>query len=382
MAETIHLPIGPQHPFLKEPAKFDFDIQGEEIVGARMNIGYNHRGLEKLCEERNYYQCIYILERICGICSHSHTTAFCQATEKLLGLELPKRGLYLRTLVCELERLHSHLLWLGVAAHEVGFDTPVHAGVARPRARHGRPRGDLRQPRQLRLQHHRRRAARPLRGAAQEDPRRCSSPCSQRTEFYAEHRHQRAVVSWPASAASASCQAARHRHVHRRAVCPRLRRRPRRPPRRALCRLPVPRVQGHHQRRVRHLRPGARARARDGRVLQDDQADARRTCPRATFVAPKVHAPRPGGRGHVVLRGAARRGHPLRARQRHREAGAGQGARPHDGQPRGGVRVGGRLVRGRHPDRHRLHRPVLLVHRPHQRGAQRPPPRPPRHHLG
>lgn len=123
MAETIHLPIGPQHPFLKEPVKFDFDIQGEEIVGARMNIGYNHRGLEKLCEERNYYQCMYILERICGICSHSHTTAFCQATEKLLGLELPKRGLYLRTLVCELERLHSHLLWLGVAAHEVGFDT-------------------------------------------------------------------------------------------------------------------------------------------------------------------------------------------------------------------------------------------------------------------
>ncbi len=123
MAEIIHLPIGPQHPFLKEPTKFDFDIQGEEIVGARMNIGYNHRGIEKLCEERNYYQCLYILERICGICSHSHSTAFCQATEKLLGLELPRRGLYLRTLVCELERLHSHLLWLGVAAHEVGFDS-------------------------------------------------------------------------------------------------------------------------------------------------------------------------------------------------------------------------------------------------------------------
>lgn len=123
MPETIHLPIGPQHPFLKEPAKFDFDIQGEEIVGARLQMGYNHRGIEKLCEDRNYYQCLFILERICGICSHSHTTAFVQATEKLLGLEVPKRGLYLRTLVCELERLHSHLLWIGVAAHEVGFDT-------------------------------------------------------------------------------------------------------------------------------------------------------------------------------------------------------------------------------------------------------------------
>lgn len=120
---TFHIPIGPQHPFLKEPAKFDFDIQGEEIVGARMNIGYNHRGMEKACEARNYYQCIYLLERVCGICSHSHTTAFVQGVEEIMNLEVPRRGLYLRTLVCELERLHSHLLWLGVAAHEVGFDS-------------------------------------------------------------------------------------------------------------------------------------------------------------------------------------------------------------------------------------------------------------------
>jgi membrane-bound hydrogenase subunit alpha len=120
---TFRIPIGPQHPFLKEPAKFDFDIHGEEIVGARMNIGYNHRGMEKACESRNYYQCLYLLERVCGICSHSHTTAFVQAVEEILKLEVPKRGIYLRTLVCELERLHSHLLWLGVAAHEVGFDS-------------------------------------------------------------------------------------------------------------------------------------------------------------------------------------------------------------------------------------------------------------------
>jgi membrane-bound hydrogenase subunit alpha len=120
---TFRINIGPQHPFLKEPAKFDFDISGEEIVGARMNLGYNHRGIEKACEARNYYQCIYLLERICGICSHSHTTAFVQAVEELMKLEVPKRGMYLRTLVCELERLHSHLLWIGVAAHEVGFDS-------------------------------------------------------------------------------------------------------------------------------------------------------------------------------------------------------------------------------------------------------------------
>jgi len=120
---TFNLPIGPQHPFLKEPAKFDFEIRGEEIVGARMNIGYNHRGIEKACEARNYYQCLYLLERVCGICSHSHTTAFIQGVEEIMKLEVPRRGLYLRTIVCELERLHSHLLWLGVAAHEVGFDS-------------------------------------------------------------------------------------------------------------------------------------------------------------------------------------------------------------------------------------------------------------------
>lgn len=121
--ETMRIPVGPQHPFLKEPAKFDFDIRGEEIVGARIRLGYNHRGMEKACEERNYYQCLYLLERICGICSHSHTTCFVQAVEEILKVEVPKRGLYLRTLICELERLHSHLLWVGVAAHEVGFDT-------------------------------------------------------------------------------------------------------------------------------------------------------------------------------------------------------------------------------------------------------------------
>jgi membrane-bound hydrogenase subunit alpha len=121
--DTIWIPVGPQHPFLKEAAQFDFEIKGEEIVRARYQLGYNHRGIEKACEDRNYYQCLFLLERICGICSHSHTTAFSMAVEQLLGLDLPKRGAYLRALVCELERLHSHLLWIGVAAHEVGFDS-------------------------------------------------------------------------------------------------------------------------------------------------------------------------------------------------------------------------------------------------------------------
>ncbi len=119
----ITIPIGPQHPALKEPASFKITLNGEEIYSMDMRLGYNHRGIEKACEQRTYIQSLYLIERICGICSHSHSTAFTQAVEELAGLQVPKRGLYIRTLIAELERIHSHLLWLGVAAHEVGFDT-------------------------------------------------------------------------------------------------------------------------------------------------------------------------------------------------------------------------------------------------------------------
>ena len=120
---SITIPIGPQHPALKEPASLVVTLDGEKIVDLDIRIGYNHRGIEKGAELRNYIQNIYLTERICGICSASHTTAFCQGVEELLGLEVPRRGIYIRTLIAELERLHSHSLWLGVAAHELGFDT-------------------------------------------------------------------------------------------------------------------------------------------------------------------------------------------------------------------------------------------------------------------
>jgi membrane-bound hydrogenase subunit alpha len=79
--------------------------------------------VEKACEGRSYTQALYLIERICGICSHTHATCFTQAVEEIAGLDVPKRGLYIRTIIAELERIHSHLLWLGVAGHEIGFDT-------------------------------------------------------------------------------------------------------------------------------------------------------------------------------------------------------------------------------------------------------------------
>jgi membrane-bound hydrogenase subunit alpha len=121
--EIVRIPIGPQHPALKEPGNFMLNLRGEQITDMGIRLGYNHRGMEKACEERTYLNDLYLLERICGICSHAHSTAFVTAVEEIAGIEVPRRGMYLRTLVGELERIHSHLLWLGVAGHEIGFDT-------------------------------------------------------------------------------------------------------------------------------------------------------------------------------------------------------------------------------------------------------------------
>ncbi len=122
-SEKFIVPIGPQHPALKEPGHFEFVVDGEIVKEAKMRLGYVHRGIEKACEQRNWFQNLYLLERVCGICSHTHATCYCMGVEKLAGLEVPPRAHAIRELVAALERIHSHLLWLGVAAHEAGFDT-------------------------------------------------------------------------------------------------------------------------------------------------------------------------------------------------------------------------------------------------------------------
>lgn len=121
--EKFVVPIGPQHPALKEPGNFLFTVDGETVTDAAVRLGFVHRGIEKACETRNYTQDMYLLERVCGICSHVHALAFVLGVEKLAGAEAPPRAQAIRVLAAELERIHSHLLWLGVAAHEAGFDT-------------------------------------------------------------------------------------------------------------------------------------------------------------------------------------------------------------------------------------------------------------------
>ena len=126
LEKTFEVPIGPVHPALKEPIRFTFQVEGERIVGVDIKPGFAHRGIEFMGMERNLIQVLYLAERICGICSISHPIALTQAVEVAAGIEVPPRAQYIRVIVSELERIHSHLLWAGVAAHELGFDTLLH----------------------------------------------------------------------------------------------------------------------------------------------------------------------------------------------------------------------------------------------------------------
>lgn len=117
------VPIGPYHPALEEPVHARLYTEGEEIKSAEVFIGYNHRGIEKLAMQKNFIQTITLVERVCGICSHSHALAYALCLEQIAGVQVPKRGQYMRVIVEELERLHSHYLWLGIALHLVGHDS-------------------------------------------------------------------------------------------------------------------------------------------------------------------------------------------------------------------------------------------------------------------
>ena len=120
---SYRVPIGPYHIALDEPYKIEVDCEGETVVDAHVKVGFNFRGIEWLARRKNMTRCIALLERVCGICSNVHSMSYCMAMERIAGLEIPKRAQYIRMVVAELERLHSHLLWAGVAAEIIGFQT-------------------------------------------------------------------------------------------------------------------------------------------------------------------------------------------------------------------------------------------------------------------
>jgi len=116
-------PIGPFHLALKEAAFFKLEVEGERIVGGDFKFGYMHRGIEDLATKKSYHSNIFLAERVCGICNTVHSTCYTQTVEALMNIEPPERAKYIRTIVFETERLQSHLLWFGVAMHEIGYDT-------------------------------------------------------------------------------------------------------------------------------------------------------------------------------------------------------------------------------------------------------------------
>jgi len=123
---TYQIPIGPIHPALKEPVFFEFELDGEKIVDVDVKLGHVHRGIEWASRKRNPVQILYLAERICGICSFCHPAAFTLAVENVAEIQVPERAEYLRVIQAELERICSHTLWAGVAAHEIGFDTVLY----------------------------------------------------------------------------------------------------------------------------------------------------------------------------------------------------------------------------------------------------------------
>ncbi|MGN0302414.1 MAG: nickel-dependent hydrogenase large subunit [Anaerotardibacter sp.] len=122
MGKATVIPYGPQHPVLPEPLHLDLVMQDETVVDVLPQVGFIHRGLEKLVETRDIHQYIYVAERICGICAFGHSYGYAQCVENLMGVEVPQRAEYLRAIMHELSRIHSHILWLGLAADAFGFE--------------------------------------------------------------------------------------------------------------------------------------------------------------------------------------------------------------------------------------------------------------------
>jgi len=123
MKDKTVIPIGPFHPLQEEPEFFELVVEGEKVVDINVHLGYNHRGIEKIAESKTFDQMVFLVERICGICSTSHPIANCNAVEEIAGIEIPERAKYIRSIIGEMERLHSHLLWLGLAGHFIGYNT-------------------------------------------------------------------------------------------------------------------------------------------------------------------------------------------------------------------------------------------------------------------
>jgi len=116
------IPLGAFHPLTKEPEQLKIYVKDKKVMDTEFFLGYNHRGIEKIAENRTYDKVLYLVERICGICSNAHNSAFSHVVEESAGLEANDRAKKIRGIVAELERIQSHLLWLGTQSHYLEHD--------------------------------------------------------------------------------------------------------------------------------------------------------------------------------------------------------------------------------------------------------------------
>jgi len=119
-AKTMVLNMGPQHPSTHGVLRILLELDGETVVKAVPDLGYLHTGIEKSCEDKTYSQVITLTDRMDYLSPLGNNLVYCLAVEKLLGLEVPKRAQYIRVMMVELQRISSHLVWLGTHAIDLG----------------------------------------------------------------------------------------------------------------------------------------------------------------------------------------------------------------------------------------------------------------------
>jgi NADH-quinone oxidoreductase subunit D len=124
-ADELIINMGPQHPSTHGVLRVKLKLDGEKIVGSECIIGYLHRGVEKIAEHRSYQQFAPYVDRMDYVAAVSNGLGYCEAVEKLMAVEAPPRARVIRTILTELQRIASHLVWLGTHALDIGALTPI-----------------------------------------------------------------------------------------------------------------------------------------------------------------------------------------------------------------------------------------------------------------
>ena len=124
-ADELVINMGPQHPSTHGVLRVKLKLDGERVIGSECVIGYLHRGVEKIAENRTYQQFAPYVDRMDYVAAVSNGLGYCEAVEKLLVVEAPPRARVIRTILTELQRMASHLLWLGTHALDIGALTPL-----------------------------------------------------------------------------------------------------------------------------------------------------------------------------------------------------------------------------------------------------------------